>query len=49
MDADQTIRDLAVQYAMKLALSGTEATSTDSIITEAEKIANFINSGTVPA
>lgn len=49
MDADQTIRDNAIRYAMELALKGTEATDTDSIITEAEKIANFINSGTVPS
>lgn len=49
MDSDQTIRDNAIQYAMKLALEGTEATDTNSIITEANKIADFINAGTLPS
>lgn len=47
MDAD-VIRDLAVQYALKLSLDGTSATDTVSIIIEAEKIRAFIADGTVP-
>lgn len=49
MDADQTIRTNAIETAMNLALKGTEATDTNSIIADANKIAAFVNDGTLPS
>lgn len=49
MTDEQLIRSNAIETAKQLALDGSEATDTNSIIAEAAKIAAFVADGAVPS